>query len=470
MKGKNMDRGEKSIIEVGNITKDFRLFPNKRSMIKQLGALKGEKYYKEMKVLKNISFELKRGDSLGIIGKNGSGKSTLLQIICGILQPTSGYVKVNGRIAALLELGSGFNPEFTGKENVFLNASLLGLKKKEIIEKYDEIVEFSEIGEYIDQPTRTYSSGMIVRLAFSIIMHVNADILVIDEALSVGDAYFTQKCMRFIKRFKENGTLIFVSHDANAVLSLCNRALLLDKNRKQIEGRPKEIMEEYTRRLQEDRKDIVSHDEIKDDEVDECKYEMNTRDYKGINCREKDRWRDYRSTALNSGINANTIRITKMKQENRNIINYGGDKGRITKTLIRNEESGERIQTIMGGEVVVLTIDAEILAPVKGLITGFLLKNSKGLTLLGDNTMNALPAKMVRQANRGDKIETKFIFTLPLLSKGEYSITVALASGSQDDHEIIHWVNDALILKSECSSIAAGLAGVPMHTIEMEKI
>ena len=314
MKEKHIKR-DTSMIEVDNITKSFRLFANKRNILRQLTALNGERYYREIEVLENISFKLRRGDSLGIIGKNGSGKSTLLQIICGILQPTSGSVKVNGRIAALLELGSGFNPEFTGRENIFLNASLLGIKKKEIIDRYDQIVEFSEIGEYIDQPTRTYSSGMIVRLAFSIITHVNADILVIDEALSVGDAYFTQKCMRFIERFKENGTLIFVSHDANAVLSLCNKAILLDRGRKQAVGGPKEIMEEYTRRLQEDNRDIAALSEIKGDKQNESNYKRNDGCYTGSDIREKNRWRDYRSKALNSSMYANTIKITDMNNE-----------------------------------------------------------------------------------------------------------------------------------------------------------
>ena len=466
MREKTVSQEETSMIEVNNITKSFRLFANKRSILRQLTASNGKRYYREIEVLQNISFKLRRGDSLGIIGKNGSGKSTLLQIICGILQPTSGSVKVNGRIAALLELGSGFNPEFTGRENVFLNASLLGLKKKEIIDRYDQIVEFSEIGEYIDQPTRTYSSGMVVRLAFSIITHVNADILVIDEALSVGDAYFTQKCMRFIERFKENGTLIFVSHDANAVLSLCNKAILLDRGRERVVGEPKEIMEEYTRQLQENNRDVGTFNGI-DEKRNEGNYNKNNGYYTGCDIKERDRWRDYRSIALNSSINANTIKVIEI--ENKSLENYGGDKGRIKKTSIRNEESGKVLQTIMGGEVVVLTIEAEILVPTKNLITGFILKDSKGLTVLGDNTLSALPAKMIRQANTGDEIRTRFIFTLPLLSKGEYSVTVALASGSQDNHEIVHWVNDALILKSECTSIAAGLAGVPMHAIEMER-
>ena len=169
------------------------------------------------------------------------------------MSPSEGSVEVQGKVAALLELGSGFNPEFTGRENIYLNATLFGLSKKEIDDRFNKIVEFSEIGEFIDEPTKTYSSGMVVRLAFAIITNVDADILIIDEALSVGDAYFTQKCMRFIERFRKNGTLIFVSHDANAILSLCDQAILLQNGENQIIGTPKEVMEEYTRQLQNEK-------------------------------------------------------------------------------------------------------------------------------------------------------------------------------------------------------------------------
>ncbi|HCN5890272.1 TPA: ABC transporter ATP-binding protein, partial [Escherichia coli] len=159
---------------------------------------------------------------------NGSGKSTLLQMICGTLQPTCGTIKVNGKIAALLELGSGFNPEFTGRENVYLNAAVYGLTRSEIELKFNDIVKFADIGDFIDQPVKNYSSGMYVRLAFAVIAHVDADILVVDEALAVGDAVFTQKCMRFIRKFQENGTLIFVSHDMASVQNLCEKALWLN--------------------------------------------------------------------------------------------------------------------------------------------------------------------------------------------------------------------------------------------------
>ena len=234
-----------------NLGKAFAIHSKKREQLQEIFGQK-RRQSNQFWALKNISFELKKGEAIGVIGKNGSGKSTLLQLICGTLTATEGGVTTNGRIAALLELGSGFNPEFTGRENVYLNATLLGLKKREIENNLDNILGFADIGSFIDQPIRTYSSGMIVRLAFAVIAHVNADILIVDEALAVGDAYFTQKCMRFIQRIREEKSLMFVSHDANAVLSLCDKAILLDKGKMAKFARPKEVMEEYTKGLQKE--------------------------------------------------------------------------------------------------------------------------------------------------------------------------------------------------------------------------
>lgn len=192
-----------------------------------------------------MSFHVQKGETIGIIGRNGSGKSTLLQIICGTLTPSGGRVAINGRVAALLELGAGFNPEFTGRENVYMNAALLGLSKAQIEERLDAIFAFADIGGFVDQPVKTYSSGMYVRLAFAVIAHVDADVLVIDEALAVGDAFFTQKCMRFLRAFMERGTVLFVSHDTNAVVNLCTRVVWLDKGRVREIGPAKDVCDSY---------------------------------------------------------------------------------------------------------------------------------------------------------------------------------------------------------------------------------
>lgn len=200
-------------IKVQNLSKCYHIYDNPRDRLKQFVAPRLQRltwqhpkqYFREFWALKDVSFEVKKGETVGIIGRNGSGKSTLLQMICGTLTPTQGSIETNGRIAALLELGSGFNPEFTGRENVYMNASVLGLSNKEIDARFDDIVAFSDIGDFIEQPVKTYSSGMMVRLAFAVIAHVDADILIIDEALAVGDAFFTQKCMRFLRGFMKTG-------------------------------------------------------------------------------------------------------------------------------------------------------------------------------------------------------------------------------------------------------------------------
>ncbi|MDP1527460.1 MAG: ABC transporter ATP-binding protein [Rhodocyclaceae bacterium] len=215
-------------ISVRNLTKTYRFFGHPGDRVKQFFSLGLKQYHREFTALKDVSFDIKKGETVGIIGRNGSGKSTLLQLICGILKPTSGIVQVNGRISALLELGAGFNPEFTGRENVYFQGALMGFSKEQIHERFDEIAAFADIGEFIDQPVRTYSSGMFVRLAFAVSAHVDPDILIVDEALSVGDATFQHKCMqRMEKMIGERRNLIIVSHDINAIKSLCQRTLLL---------------------------------------------------------------------------------------------------------------------------------------------------------------------------------------------------------------------------------------------------
>ena len=206
--------------------------------------------YRDFFAIRDLSLKVRKGESVGIIGRNGSGKSTLLQIIAGTLQPTVGSVKVTGRVAALLELGSGFNPDFTGKENVYLNAAVLGLSRPEIEARYEAIAAFAEIGEFIDEPVRTYSSGMVVRLAFAVAAHVDPDILIVDEALSVGDARFQLKCARAIDRFIAQGvTLLFVSHDSSMVKRLCQRAILLEHGGVVYAGKPNDVVNLYSKLL-----------------------------------------------------------------------------------------------------------------------------------------------------------------------------------------------------------------------------
>ena len=232
-------------VAVRGLSKCYCVYDKPSDRLKQMLCRGRRRYYREFWALQDVSFDLTPGQTLGVIGRNGSGKSTLLQMLCGTLSPTCGEVRIKGRTAALLELGSGFNPEFTGRENVFMNAALLGLTPEEVTARFQDIVDFADIGEHIDQPVKTYSSGMYVRLAFAIIAHVDADILVIDEALAVGDAFFTQKCMRFLRQFQKKGTLLFVSHDTHSVIGLCTRAIWLEKGTVVADGTPKEVCERY---------------------------------------------------------------------------------------------------------------------------------------------------------------------------------------------------------------------------------
>lgn len=230
-------------ISVQNLSKTYRLFGHPGDRIKQFFTLGLKQYHREFAALKDVSFDIRRGETVGIVGRNGSGKSTLLQLVCGILKPTAGTIQVNGRISALLELGAGFNPEFTGRENVYFQGALSGFTKSQMDERFDDIAAFADIGEFIDQPVRTYSSGMFVRLAFSVAISTAPDILVVDEALAVGDARFQAKCFRRIQELcGRGGSILFVTHATDQVTRFCNRAILIDQGRLVLSGSPKDVV------------------------------------------------------------------------------------------------------------------------------------------------------------------------------------------------------------------------------------
>jgi len=238
------------IVEVKGLTKVFPIYDKPHYRLMQMLFDDRRRWYREFTALSDLNFVVRRGETVGIVGRNGSGKSTLLQIICGTLAPTEGEVRVRGRVAALLELGAGFNPEFTGRENVYLNGTVLGLSRAQIERKLDDILAFAEIGDFIDRPVKTYSSGMYVRLAFAVAIHVEPDLLVVDEALSVGDEAFQRKCFARIERLREGGcTVLFVSHAATTVVELCDRAILLDHGDLLADGVPKAVISRYQRML-----------------------------------------------------------------------------------------------------------------------------------------------------------------------------------------------------------------------------
>jgi homopolymeric O-antigen transport system ATP-binding protein len=237
-------------IKVENLSKCYHIYDKPRDRLIQMLARGNKQYFREFWALRDASFEIKKGETVGIIGRNGSGKSTLLQMLCGTLNPTSGSMHIKGRIAALLELGSGFNPEFTGRENVYMNAAILGLSKYETDTRFNDIASFADIGDFIDQPVKTFSSGMMVRLAFAVAINVNPEILIVDEALSVGDELFQRKCFSRIEAIRAHGsTILFVSHSGAQIIELCDHAVLMDAGDILAAGVPKQIVGQYQKLL-----------------------------------------------------------------------------------------------------------------------------------------------------------------------------------------------------------------------------
>ncbi len=232
------------VIRVSGITKRFKLYHSPKDRLKEI--LFRKQYHRDFTALDNVSFEVGEGETLGIIGQNGAGKSTLLKILSGVVIPDGGTIEVDGKVTGLLELGTGFNPELTGVENIYMNGTFLGMSRDELDRKKQSIIDFTELGDFVYDPIKTYSSGMLMRLAFSIAIHAEPKCFLVDEALSVGDAYFQQKCMRRIQEFRAaGGSIIFVSHDTNAVKTLCDYAIMLESGKIAMAGKPKEVVDFY---------------------------------------------------------------------------------------------------------------------------------------------------------------------------------------------------------------------------------
>lgn len=448
---------EEIAIRVSNLSKCYQIYENPRDRLKQfvvprlqrIGGQVPTQYFREFWALKDVSFEVKKGKTVGIIGRNGSGKSTLLQLICGTLTPTSGTVEMHGRVAALLELGSGFNPEFTGRDNVYMNASVLGLRREEIDARFDDIAAFADIGDFLDQPVKTYSSGMMVRLAFAVIAHVDADILVIDEALAVGDAFFTQKCMRFLRSFMKSGTVLFVSHDTGSVKNLCNHAIWLEKGKVLQEGSPKDVCELYLRAFYEAQQGKGSTTKLK-----VIKNQVTTLSMK-----------DQRLEFINASNLRNDLHIFEFDPDAASF-GKGGAQIQDVRLLDENEHP---LAWIVGGEKVTLRVIVYANQDLDSPIIGFYVKDRLGQTLFGDNTFLSYREQLV-SCQEGNGLQADFVFYMPILPAGEYSVTIAIANGTQEIHEQHHWIHDAVLFKSESSSVASGLIGIPMLEVKLQTL
>jgi lipopolysaccharide transport system ATP-binding protein len=406
------------------------------------------RYYKEFWAVRDVSLEVCRGEALGIIGRNGSGKSTLLQMICGTLAPTGGSVAVEGRVAALLELGAGFSPEFTGRENVYLAASLYGLTREQTDARFEQIAAFADIGDFIEQPVKTYSSGMFVRLAFAVVANVDADVLVVDEALAVGDAVFTQKCMRFIRRFRESKSLLFVSHDTSAVMNLCERAIWLDQGAARSVGPASEVTKQYMLACMQDAYGgEVEFRPIATDKSSALQGEEPQRPGTQPQRREEETTISFFDNLMVSdGFTTGTAEIVKVQVL---------------------DEAGNPAGTLSGGERLVLKISARVERDLDRPIVGFFLKDRLGQALFGQHTFSHTDPPPVGRA--GDVLEASFQFCLPLLPNGEYAITAAIADGDFAQHVQHHWVHDALLIKVSSKKMRYGLVGIPFESITLTR-
>lgn len=446
--------GGEPVIRVEAVCKSFRMYEKPVHRLWQ-GLLGRNGSHKEFRALQDVSFEIARGETVGIIGRNGSGKSTLLQIIAGTLTPTSGTCVVRGRVAALLELGSGFNPEFTGRENVYLNGTILGLSRAQIDQRMSQILDFADIGEFIDQPVRSYSSGMAVRLAFAVIAHVDADILIVDEALSVGDAFFSQKCMRFLRAFQKNGTLLFVSHDAAAVTNLCARALWLDGGHVRMEGAAASVVESYM--AQQHAKDRA---ESAGDIV-----QLGVRSAAAAPAAAASS-PDFRRELLESLGVSNRIAVFEFNPESTGA-QFGTGGATIVEVSLRSAD-GRSASLLAGGELVQLTLTARANQALESVILGFYVKDRLGQRLFGDNT-HLVHRDVTASVAEGDTISATFSFRMPVLPSGSYMVDAAVASGDQDDHTQQHWVHDALEFRAIDETMRHGLVGIPMAAIDVKR-
>lgn len=445
-----------SVIEARNISKVYLLYNKPEDRLKQmlvprlkrfmapvLGGLlprlrKDKPRYHEFWALRDVSVNLQPHETLGIIGQNGSGKSTLLQIICGTLTPSAGETRSRGRIAALLELGAGFNPDFTGRENVYLNASIYGLSTSEIDERMEAIINFAEIGEHIDQPVKTYSSGMFVRLAFSVIANIDADILVIDEALAVGDAYFQQKCMRFLRKFQEHGSIFFVSHDTGAMMNFCDRVIWLHHGSIKSQGDPKEVCEEYLAYLYQKHTGVES---VSSPQRGAIETEAEIKQQPDVSYIEL---KDMPELSNDRGF---------------------GDKAAEIFTCSLTNERGQAVNAVYGGELVELRIAFRAFSDLQSVIAGFVVKDRLGQYIFGNNTFG-VTADNPPSMHCNDAAIARFRFHMPSLAPGTYSVAVAVASGTTKDHIQHHWLHEGLIFTSHTTIDTGVLIDIPMLEVD----
>lgn len=412
-------------ISVENISKMYKLYDNPMDRLKEGLGLTRQKRYKEHFALRDVSFQVHRGETVGIIGTNGSGKSTILKIITGVLNPTQGQVNVNGRISALLELGAGFNGEYSGIENVYLNGTMIGFSKEEIDAKLQDILDFADIGDFVHQPVKTYSSGMFVRLAFAVAINIDPEILIVDEALSVGDVFFQAKCYRKFEEFKKSGkTILFVSHDLSSIGKYCDRVVLLNKGEKLAEGDAKEMVNLYRRVLVNQHEQPV--EEKKTEEAAEGTEEEQVQDQNGQNAQ------NHPKTVGRGILEKNKLNL------NPKVLEYGSKLAEIEDFSIKVDH-GMITNVIEKGQEFSVRMKIRFYADISEPIFAFTIKDLKGTELTGTNTMyENTPLKPQKE---GDVREVVFTQKMPL-EAGEYMLCLGCTGYHKGEFTVFHRLYD----------------------------
>jgi lipopolysaccharide transport system ATP-binding protein len=396
-------------ISLSNVSKCYKRYSRPVERLKEL-LLPGKSHAENFWALRDINLEIAKGETLGIIGQNGSGKSTLLQIIAGTLKPTTGKVQVNGRVSALLELGSGFNPEFTGRQNVFFNGRILGLSREEIEAKFDDIAAFAEIGDFLDQPVKTYSSGMVVRLAFAVVANTEPHILIVDEALAVGDARFQARCMKRIRQLKEQGvTILFVSHDCSSVKMLCQHAALLKEGTLLNVGHPKDVVDHYIALLSSEQKE---------------------------------------ADVVTSG--SSNLETSSNKQDNK-IPRHGNKQAIIKSVKITDLEGREISSKVLNDSIFNIEVCLLAKTDLSDLVIGFYVSNLMGVVIYGTNSHHM--GVSIKKLTQGQQMVVKF--QMPCyFNKGVYTVTAGIHSEEGISYD---WMNEVTVFEVDNTSHCIGL-------------
>jgi teichoic acid transport system ATP-binding protein len=416
-------------IKVENLCKIYPIFYNKSDRIKEALSISRTKYHNDFYALNGIDFHIRNGETIGIIGHNGSGKSTLLKILSGVLSQTSGNVEINGKVSALLELGAGFNPEMTGLENIYLNGTIMGYKREEMREKIEPIIKFADIGEFIHQPVKMYSSGMFARLAFAVSINVEPDILIIDEALSVGDIFFQNKCYKKLEELKERKTtIIMVTHDLDSVRQMCSKVLWLEKGRQRMFGEKTSVCTAYFNEQVQLQNLLYSDEPIQNKSKDLQKKYLYEEKYK--------------VPAIN--LSKNSVL---------------SEEAEIISTFISNEYD-EIVTDLNADSLYTVSVIAKFHRKLDNTIVGFIIEDRRGVYMLGYNTF--VEEKSTFKVKEGI-IKVDFSFIMPRIPTGEYLISPAVAVGSQEQPIIKTWIHAASSINVYRKGYNLSIIGADYH-------